>query len=107
MKGIKAGADLVLTSGGTGFSPTDVTPEAVEPLITKHCHSLTQYMQTEAVRTITPLACLSRSVIGIINDSMVVCLPGKPKAVKENFEILTSKGVLQHALAQMKSQEKH
>jgi molybdopterin adenylyltransferase len=46
------------------------------------------------VRTVTPLACLSRSVIGIIGQSMVVCLPGKPKAVKENFEILTAKGVL-------------
>lgn len=88
-----------MTSGGTGFSPTDVTPEAVEPLIVKQCHSLTQYMQAEAVRTVTPLACLSRSVIGIVNrpdgnQAMVVCLPGKPKAVKENFEILTAKSVL-------------
>jgi molybdenum cofactor synthesis domain-containing protein len=65
-QGILLGADLVLTSGGTGFSPTDVTPEAVEPLISKQCHSLTQYMQAEAVRTVTPLACLSRSVIGMV-----------------------------------------
>lgn len=103
-------ADLVLSSGGTGFSPTDVTPEAVEPLITKQCHSLTQYMQAQAVQ-ITPMACLSRSVIGITTKEdrqlMLVCLPGKPKAVRENFEILTKKGVLQHALAQMKSHEKH
>lgn len=81
--------DLILTSGGTGFSPTDVTPEAIEPLITKQCNSLTQYMQAEAVRSITPLACLSRSVIGIVahdkGQTMIVCLPGKPKAVKENF----------------------
>ena len=75
-------ADLVLSSGGTGFSPNDVT-----------------------------MACLSRSVIGITTKEdrqlMLVCLPGKPKAVRENFEILTKKGVLQHALAQMKSHEKH
>lgn len=81
-----------------------MTPEAVEPLIVKQCHSLTQYMQAEAVRTATPLACLSRSVIGIVNrpdgnQAMVVCLPGKPKAVKENFEILTTKSILLHALA--------
>lgn len=95
--------DLILTSEGAGFSPTDVTPEAIEPLITKQCHSLTQYMQAEAVRTVTPLACLSRSVIGLVahvsGQTMIVCLPGKPKAVKENFQILTAKGVLQHALA--------
>jgi molybdopterin biosynthesis enzyme MoaB len=69
-------------------------------------------MMNEAVQTVTPLACLSRSVIGMVDASsdrlaMIACMPGKPKAVKENFFILTNKGVLQHALAQMKSQEKH
>ena len=59
-------------------------------------------MQSEALK-ITPMACLSRSAIGIIetetNSAMVVTLPGKPKAVHENFGILVQNRVLQHALA--------
>ena len=98
--------DLVLTSGGTGFAPRDVTPEATLPLITKRADSLTEYMLREAGK-ITPMAALSRCLIGVIvtetNSTMVINLPGKPKAVKENFEILQRKGVLGHALSQMKS----
>ena len=71
-------------------------------LITKQADSLNQFMQAEAIK-ITPMACLSRSVIGVIEQAgksgprrsaMVVTLPGKPKAVHENFTILTQKRVL-------------
>ena len=67
-------------------------------------------MQAEALK-ITPMACLSRSVIGIIETeakcAMIVTLPGKPKAVHENFGILTQNRVIQHAIAQMKNKERH
>jgi molybdopterin biosynthesis enzyme MoaB len=57
--------NLILTSGGTGFTPRDVTPEATESLLTKKADSLTQYMLAEAGK-ITPMACLSRCQIGVI-----------------------------------------
>ena len=76
--------------------------EACLPLLTKQADSLTHYLQTEALK-ISPMTCLARTVIGVIqNDKhscLLVTLPGKPKAVQENLTILTSKGVLQHALA--------
>lgn len=60
------------------------------------------YLQTEALK-ITPLTCLARTVIGMIKSNnrqiLIITLPGKPKAVKENLNILMSKGVLKHALA--------
>ena len=101
--------DLILSSGGTGFTPDDVTPEAVEQLLTKRADSLTHYMQSEALK-ITPMACLSRAVIGVIEaktkSCMVVTLPGKPKAVHENFACLIQNRILTHALAQMKNRER-
>ena len=87
----------MLTSGGTGFAPRDITPEAVSEMLTRKADSLTQMMQSEALK-VTRMACLSRSVIGMIaNDDkevLVITLPGKPKAVKENFEILMRNRVL-------------
>ena len=66
-------------------------------------------MQSEALK-ITPMACLSRSVIGVIESKsksvMVVTLPGKPKAVHENFGCLVQNRILTHALAQMKNRER-
>ena len=100
--------NLILTSGGTGFTPRDQTPEAVEKMISKRCDSLNYYMQGEALKC-TPMACLSRSVIGIMIEEtqqkqiLIVTLPGKPKAIKENWEILTRNRLINHALAQMQN----
>lgn len=102
--------NLILTSGGTGFGPRDVTPEAVEALVSRRADSLTQYMITEACK-ITPMACLSRAVIGTIHsgnrDVILVTLPGKPKAVIENMDILMRNGVLKHAVKQTMNGDKH
>lgn len=57
---------MVLLSGGTGFTPDDVTPEAVIKIIDKRADSLVHYLQTEALK-ITPMTCLSRTVIGMVN----------------------------------------
>ena len=104
--------DLILTSGGTGFSPRDVTPEAVSSMLSRKADSLNQMMQNEALK-ITGMACLSRSVIGMISEgdqmnddnheALIVTLPGKPKAVKENFGILMKGRVLVHALHQLQN----
>ena len=83
--------DLVILSGGTGFTPDDVTPEAVLKVIDKKADSLVHYLQTEALK-ITPMTCLSRTVIGTVTRGdkqiMIITLPGKPKAIVENLTIL-------------------
>lgn len=86
-----------MTSGGTGFAKRDVTTEATRALITP-AESLMIYLQTEALK-ITPMACLSNGLIGFTsNDSLVINLPGKPKAVAENMEILLRNGIIIHAV---------
>ena len=101
---------MVLLSGGTGFTPDDVTPEAVLKVIDKRAESLVHYLQTEALK-ITPMTCLSRTVIGTIykgdKQVMVITLPGKPKAIVENLTILLTKNVLKHAIQQCNNRERH
>lgn len=97
------GVQLVITSGGTGFGIRDVTPEAIEPLITRKTPALTHAITAYSLNK-TPLAALSRSVTGIRKvegrqeESLVVALPGSPKAVKECIEVLLGNGLLKHAL---------
>lgn len=89
--------NLVFTSGGTGFYKRDNTPEATLEVIDKRADPLMMYVIQESVKLV-PTACLSRAVIGSKGKTLIVNLPGKPKAVKENFEILMRKGILIHAL---------
>ena len=98
--------NLVFTSGGTGFFERDVTPEATLEVIEKKAESLVFYVIQESCK-IVPTACLSRAVIGTRGKTLIINLPGKPKAVKENFEILMRKGILIHALGQLKGTDKH
>lgn len=91
------GYALVLTSGGTGFFERDVTPEATIEIIEKKADSLITFILSESMK-IVPTACLSRAVAGMRGKTLIINLPGKPKAVKENFEILMRNGVLLHAL---------
>ncbi|KAJ1961648.1 hypothetical protein IWQ62_003795 [Dispira parvispora] len=87
--------DLILTTGGTGLSPRDVTPEAVAPLLHKPCPGFTTAMLNASL-AITPMATLSRPVSGIRSRSLIITLPGKPKAAVENLNaVLTS---IPHAL---------
>jgi molybdopterin adenylyltransferase len=89
------GIDVVLTSGGTGFGPRDVTPEATEDVIERRATGLSQLMMMESLK-ITPRAALSRGVSGIRGETLIVNLPGSPKSVKENLAVLL--GVLSHGL---------
>ncbi|KAG7380662.1 hypothetical protein PHYBOEH_011345 [Phytophthora boehmeriae] len=87
--------DLILTSGGTGFSPRDVTPEAIKSVLDKEIPGFPIAMLESSLK-ITAKAVLSRPVAGIRKNTLIVTLPGKPKAVVENFSAIAE--VLPHAL---------
>lgn len=76
--------DLIFTTGGTGFAPRDVTPEATRLVIDKEAPGLVFAMLRDSLE-ITPHAMLSRMVAGIRNRTLIVNLPGSPKAVQENL----------------------
>ena len=78
------GVSLVLTTGGTGFSPRDVTPEATKAVIERETPGIPEAMRAESMR-ITPRGCLSRSVAGIRGRTLIVNLPGSEKAARENI----------------------
>ena len=78
------GIALVLTTGGTGFSPRDITPEAAMEVIERPTTGIPEAMRAESMR-ITPKGCLSRSVAGIRRRSLIITLPGSKKASAENI----------------------
>ena len=78
------GIALVLTTGGTGFSPRDITPEAAMAVIERLTPGIPEAMRAESMR-ITPKGCLSRSVAGIRGRSLIITLPGSRKASAENI----------------------
>ncbi|XP_062171703.1 molybdopterin biosynthesis protein CNX1 isoform X3 [Alnus glutinosa] len=98
--------DLILTLGGTGFTPRDVTPEATKELIEKETPGLLHVMIQESLK-VTPFAMLSRSAAGIRGSSLIINMPGNPNAVSECMEALLP--ALKHALKQIKGdkREKH
>lgn len=78
------GLDLILTTGGTGFSPRDVTPEATLAVIDRLVPGIPELMRMESFK-ITPRAVLSRATAGIRKQTLIINLPGSPKAVRENL----------------------
>lgn len=89
------GADLVVCTGGTGLSPRDLTPEALAPLFTRHVDGFGELYRAEGARR-TPMSYLSRSVSGFIGETLVIALPGSPKACRDGVEILGH--LIPHAL---------
>lgn len=77
--------DLVLTTGGTGFSPRDVTPEATLAVVQRECRGIPEAMRWASLQ-ITPRGCLSRGAAGIRGRTLIVNLPGSEKAARENLE---------------------
>jgi molybdopterin adenylyltransferase len=91
--------DLVLTTGGTGLSPRDVTPEATLEVIEKQVPGLAEAMRIEGLKK-TRRSMLSRAVAGVRGRTLIINLPGSPRAVKENIEIILD--VLPHAVEKIK-----
>ncbi len=87
--------DVILTTGGTGFSPRDVTPEATRAVIEREAPGLAEAMRAASLK-ITPHAMLSRVVAGIRKKTLIINLPGSPKGAVENLQVVTA--VLPHAV---------
>ena len=92
-------ADIILTTGGTGFAPRDVTPEATLGIIERNTPGLAEAMRSESLK-ITPHAMLSRAAAGIRKRAIIINLPGSPKAAVENLH--TIQAVLPHAVELLK-----
>ncbi|CAM6129634.1 unnamed protein product [Calypogeia fissa] len=97
---------LIITTGGTGFTPRDVTPEATKPLLSKEAPGLVQVMLQKSLE-VTPTAMLSRAAAGIRGSTLIINMPGNPNAVAECMDALMP--ALPHALKQLRGdkREKH
>ncbi len=91
-------ADLVLTTGGTGLAPRDITPEATRAVIERDMPGIPEAMRAASLAK-TPFAMLSRMVAGTRGATLIVNLPGSPKAVRENLAVILP--VLPHALEKL------
>ena len=92
-------ADLILTTGGTGLSPRDVTPDATGKVIDKTLPGFAEAMRAESLKK-TPHAMISRAICGIRGSTLIVNLPGSPKSVRENLNVILP--ALPHALSKLK-----
>jgi molybdenum cofactor synthesis domain-containing protein len=96
--------DLILTTGGTGFGPRDNTPEATRSVIDREAPGIAEAMRRETSAK-TPMSMLSRAIAGIRGQTLIINLPGSPKAVAECFEVI--RPVLQHAAELKKGAASH
>jgi molybdopterin adenylyltransferase len=92
----RADVNLIVTTGGTGFSPRDNTPEATRAVIEREAPGLAEAMRMESLKQ-TPMAMISRGVCGIRSNALIVNLPGSPAGVRESFAVIQP--VLPHAIA--------
>jgi molybdenum cofactor synthesis domain-containing protein len=88
--------NLIITTGGTGFGPRDNTPEATLNIIEREAPGIGEAIRAESLKH-TPMAMISRGVCGIRNGTLIINLPGSPKAVRESFAVIAP--VLNHAIA--------
>lgn len=88
--------NLIVTTGGTGLAPRDNTPEATLKIIEREAPGLAEAMRMETLKQ-TPMAMISRGVCGVRSGTLIINLPGSPKAVRESFAVIAP--VLNHAIA--------
>lgn len=94
-------ADIIITTGGTGLGPRDVTPEATLGVVERLAPGFSEAIRAESMK-LTPKAMLSRAVSGVRGKTLIVNLPGSPKAVRESLNILIP--VIPHALETLKGE---
>ncbi len=92
------GVSLIVTSGGTGLSPTDVTPQAMQKVIDFEVPGIAEAMRAASLLK-TPHAMISRAMAGVRGKSLIINLPGSPRGVKENLEVVLP--ALNHALSKL------
>jgi len=93
--------DMLLTTGGTGLTPRDVTPEATLSVVDRIVPGFAEAMRAESLKK-TPMAMLSRAVVGTRGECLIINLPGSPKAVRECLEVILP--ALPHAVETLKGQ---
>jgi molybdenum cofactor synthesis domain-containing protein len=96
--------NLIVTTGGTGLGPRDNTPEATLRVIEREVPGIAEAIRAESLK-FTPMAMISRGVCGVCSGTLIVNLPGSPKAVRESFGVI--KSVLKHAVALLAGQTRH
>ena len=101
---VDAQMDLVFTTGGTGFTPDDITPEATRAVIEREAPGYAEAMRAEALKN-TPMGILSRGVSGIAGRTLIVNFPGSPNAVRELFPVLAP--TLKHVTATLRGDGRH
>lgn len=100
---VAAGARVVLTTGGTGLTPTDRTPEVTRPLLDREVPGIAEAIRAAGVVKGVPTAVLSRGLAGVVGDCLVVNLPGSRGGVKDALEVLAP--VLVHAVEQLRGSD--
>jgi molybdopterin adenylyltransferase len=101
---VDAGVDVILTTGGTGFTPDDVTPEATRAVIEREAPGIAEAMRAMSLAQ-TPMAVLSRAVAGLSGQTLIVNFPGSPKAVREGFPVIAP--TLAHAVRTLRGDSRH
>ena len=91
----RSDVDLIITTGGTGLGPRDNTPEATQRVIEREAPGIAETIRAETLKA-TPMAMLSRGICGVRSGTLIINLPGSPKAVRESFAVIAP--VLPHAL---------
>jgi molybdopterin adenylyltransferase len=96
--------NLIITTGGTGLGPRDNTPEATLQVIEREVPGIAEAIRAESLK-VTPMAMISRGVAGVASGTLIVNLPGSPKAVQESFAVI--KPVLAHAVDLLAGKTRH
>ena len=91
----RSDVNLIITTGGTGLGPRDNTPEATQQVIEREAPGIAEAIRSESLK-VTPMAMISRGVCGVRSGTLIINLPGSPKAVRESFAVIAP--VLSHAL---------
>jgi molybdopterin adenylyltransferase len=103
-KAVDGGSNLVITTGGTGLGPRDVTPQATASVIDYDVPGLTELMRRAGLES-TPMAALTRGLAGVRGQALVINVPGSPKGAVESLTAVIP--VLEHALALLRGDTKH